>query len=90
MDVVRRALTALAVTEIAVFTRNTVVIGIAETAALIFIAIYVLRGSRRVYRDRWMRVILKTSGIAVCYLFAGLVGLLAAFAFVALGLTRPG
>ena len=76
--------TALAVGELAAFTGNVVLIGATEAIALVFLVVYVLVSSRRVYGERWAMVLLKTAGIATCYLFVGIAGLLATFAITAL------
>ena len=75
--------TVLALSELAAFTRSVVLVGMADVAFLIFLMAYVVLSSRQVYGDRWAPVIFKTAGIAVCYFFAGVIGLLATFALAA-------
>jgi hypothetical protein len=65
----------LTVRRVANFSGSLVVVGIVESLAMVFIAVYSLRAFRRVYGDSWPRVLLKSAGIAILYLIAGVIAL---------------
>ena len=74
---------ALAVRRLSYATRLTVVTVVFELAALVFLVGYWLFAFRRVYGDPWWKVAAKSLGIAVIYLVAGMIGMLAAITWAA-------
>ncbi len=68
----------LAVSRLANAARSVIVAGIVELTAIVFLAVYSQLSFRKVYGDSWPRVLAKSTGIAVLYLFAGVLGILGA------------
>jgi hypothetical protein len=56
------------------------IVAVVELVGTVFIVRYVLLGLRRVYGGSWMPTLARAAGIAVIYLVAGVVGLVAAIA----------
>ena len=67
---------AMAAREVSQLSHSLVVLGIAELAAVAGIVCYGLMASRAVYGEGWMRILVKSAGIAVLYGIAGNVALL--------------
>jgi hypothetical protein len=58
-----------------------VVLGAVEFAVVLFVIGYALAAFRRVYGERWRRILAKAAAIAVLYAFAGMMGMIAAIAW---------
>lgn len=65
------------------FSRQMAIVGIVEFAGSVFIISYSLKALRRVYGGSWPRTLVKATGIAALYMMAGVLGLIAATAWVA-------
>lgn len=65
----------LAVARLANATRSVIVAGILELTAMVFLVVYSQLSFRKVYGDSWPRVLAKSLGIGVLYLFAGVLGI---------------
>lgn len=75
---------AQAVREAVNFTGSFAVVRIADAIVTGVVVVYALLAFRRVYDERWTRILLKSAGIAVIYLIVGLVALMVTFAWVSL------
>jgi hypothetical protein len=75
---------ALTVRELANFTRSVVMTRVIEIAISMVILWYALVAFRRVYSEKWRWVVVKSAGIAGMYFVAGLLALVATFAWAAL------
>jgi hypothetical protein len=73
----------LAIRELSQLTRSLVVLAIFDAAAAIAIVVYGLLAFRKVYRERWSRVLLKGAGITAIYSVAGISALLVTFVWAA-------
>ena len=65
----------LAVARLANATRSVIVAGILELTAMVFLVVYSQVSFRKVYGDSWPRVLVKSLGIGVLYLFACVLGI---------------
>jgi hypothetical protein len=74
----------LAIRELSQLTRSLVVLQVCEVAAALVIVVYSLLAFRRVYAERWPRVLAKGAGIAAVYGVAGIAALLATMAWAGL------
>lgn len=75
----------LAVRELSQLTGSLVVLRIFEVAAAVAIVVYGLVAFRRVYRERWPRVLMKGVGIATVYSVAGIAALLVTMVWAGMG-----
>ena len=66
----------LTVRELSQLTRSAVVLGVFDAAAAVAIAGYGLLAFRRVYRESWLHVVVKSASLAVLYSVAGIVALI--------------
>lgn len=64
----------LAVSGLANATGSVIVAGVVELTALVFLVVYSQLSFRKVYGDSWPRVLAKSLGIGVLYLFASVLG----------------
>jgi len=75
----------LTVRELSQLTRSLVVLRVFELTAALAIVVYGLLAFRRVYGERWLRVLAKGVGIAALYGVAGIAALLVTMALAGIG-----
>jgi Protein of unknown function (DUF3667) len=67
------------------FTGSLTAVRIAGVIVTVVVIVYALLAFRRVYDEKWPRLLIKCAGIALLYLIVGLAALIATFAWVSLG-----
>jgi hypothetical protein len=70
--------------EAAEYTHSAAVTGIAEFMVFLFTGGYVLLAFKRVYGERWTKVVAKSMGIAIVYAVVGIAAVIATLAAVTL------
>ena len=77
---------AFSIRELSNLTRVPLVVDIFGAATFLWIVAYSLRAFHRVYRESWTKIFVKSLGIAVLYLAAGLTGIIVALTWAALSI----